>query len=155
VMYDDKSPFVDVIKGVLDAPTLTSEFSKAKEAKEDILKNTVFQTEEDFDALVFKFLKSEKYKLLPEEDALPMTMTQQDDLLTSLYNLETWEEVEINDTLPYPGKELFENFYYSSEKPVNLEKKDVGLDAVNKPAPDKEPAKIKLDSLNTYKILPE
>lgn len=154
VMYDDKSAFVDIIKGVLDTPTLTEEFAKAKDAKEDILKNTVFEKEKDFDDLVFKFLKSEKYNLNEEEDAIPMTMTQQDDLLTNLYKLEVWEEVEINETLPYPGKELFENFYYSSEKPANLEKKSVGLDAVNKPKSEEKPAKITLDSLKSYKILP-
>lgn len=154
VMYDDKSKFVDVLKGVLDTATLSSELGKAKKGRDNILNKTTFESEDNFDALSFRFLKSEQYSVFPEEDALPMTMAQQDDLLTDIYGLEEWSEKEVNDTLPYPGKDLFENFYCSSEKPVNLEKKKVGEDYVNKPDADKQPAKITLESLAKYTIQP-
>jgi hypothetical protein len=90
--------------------------------------------------------------LTPEEDAIPMTLAQQDDLLSSAYSLTDWEEKEVNETLPYPGKDLFENFYYSAEKPANLEKKGVSEDYTSKAEPDKQPAKVSLDSLLKYKV---
>ena len=152
VIYDDKSPFVDVIKGVLDTTTLTASLGKAKEEKDKVLEKTTFQKEEKFNDLKFKFLKADKYQLTPNEDAIPMTVAQQDDLLTGAYGLQEWEEKEINETYPYPGKELFENFYFSSDKPVNLEKKNVSEDYVNKAAPEKKPASIELKSLLKYKI---
>jgi hypothetical protein len=152
VMYDDESPFIDVIKGVLDTSKILADLQKAKENKEKILERTTFQKEAKFDDLKFKFLKSYKYNLSPQEDAIPMSIAQQDDLLSGAYGLSEWEEKEINETLPYPGKELFENFYYSAEKPVNLEKKSVSEDYTNKPEPEKKPAKVTLESLMTYKV---
>ncbi len=152
VMYDDESPFIDVIKGVLDTPTILAELEKAKKDKDKILERTTFYEEAKFDNLKFKFLKSYKYNLTPTEDSIPMSIAQQDDLLSGAYGLSEWEEKEINESLPYPGKELFENFYYSSEKPVNLEKKSVSEDYTNKPKPEKTPAKITLESLMKYKV---
>lgn len=152
VMYDDKSTFVDVLKGVLDTSTLTSELGKAKEDKDNLLKKTTFESEDNFDALTFKFLKSEKYKISKDQDAIPMTIAQQDAELTELYNLEEWEEKEINDTLPYPGKELFEEFYCSSEGILNLEKKEVSKDYTNMAEPSNKPGSLQLDSLNKYKV---
>jgi hypothetical protein len=81
-----------------------------------------------------------------------MTIAQQDSELTELYNLTEWEEKEINETLPFPGKELFEQFYCASEELLNLEKKDVSKDYTNAPDPGKKPGNIKLDSLNKYKV---
>jgi hypothetical protein len=154
VMYDTKSTYVDVIKGALDTATLSAQLGKAKEGRDNILKKTTFENEDNFDALSFRFLKSEQYSVFSEEDALPMTMAQQDDLLADSYGLKPWEEKEVNDTMPYPGKDLFENFYCSSEKPVNLEKKRVGNDYVNKADPGNQPAKITLESLAKYTIQP-
>jgi hypothetical protein len=152
VMYDDKSTFVDIIKGVLDTSTLASELGKAKEDKDNLLKKTTFQSEYEFEALTFKFLKSAKYKISKDLDAIPMTIAQQDAELTELYNLEEWEEKEINETLPFPGKELFAEFYCSSEGLVNLERKKVSKDYTNVATPDKKPGSLKLDSLNKYKV---
>jgi hypothetical protein len=154
VMYDKDSKFVDIIKGVLDTSTLSAELGKAKKDKQKLLKKTTFQSEDKFEDLQFKFLKSEKYSVSSDEDAIPMTMAQQDDLLTSSYNLSEWEEKEVNSTYPYPGKDLFENFYYSSEKPVNLEEKQVSKDYVNKSEAENKPAKITLESLTKYKVQP-
>jgi hypothetical protein len=153
VMYDDKSIFIDIIKGVIPVSDLTEQLGKAKDAKDKLLEQTTFQEEAKFNDLKFKFLKSEKYgNLDPQEDALPATLAQQDDLLTSLYSLKEWTEKEVNETLPYPGKDLFENFYYSAEKPVNLEKNNLGKDYSNKADSTTTPAAVTLDSLQKYKI---
>jgi hypothetical protein len=153
IMYDKDSGFVDILKGVLDVPQLSSEFGKAKQDKANLLAKTVFQDASKFDDLQFHFLKSTQYgQLNPEEDGIPSTLAQQDDLLTNIYSLDTWEEKEINNSMPYPGKDLFENFYYSAEKPVNLEKNDVGADYSNKADSSNSPAEISLASLNKYTV---
>jgi hypothetical protein len=152
VTYDyENSPFVDIIKGVLDTSSLSAELGKAKEGKDDLIKRTTFEFEDNFDALSFKFLSSNRYRVVKEQDAIPMTIAQQDSELSELYNLTEWEEKEINSTLPYPGKELFEEFYCFSEGVVNLEKKDVSKDYTNIANPDSKPGEIKLESLSKYK----
>lgn len=150
--YSEDNPFVDPIAGVIEVSTLTSQFPEIKEAKDNILKQTVFKEEKKFDKLKFKFLKSSKYEINPDEDAIPSTLAQQDDKLTSLYSLKDWEEKEINETYPYPGKEMFENFYISAEAPVNLEENPLGKDYSNKADSAEKPAKIKLESLLKYKV---
>lgn len=152
IMYDDKSMFIDILKGVIKVSDMTESIKKLTDYKDEILKNTVFQDEQHFEDLTFKFLKSEKYKISKEQDAIPMTIAQQDSELTELYNLTEWEEKEINETLPFPGKELFEQFYCASEDLLNLEKKEVSKDYTNAPDPGKKPGNIKLDSLNKYKV---
>lgn len=153
VMYDDKSQFIDIIKGVIPVSDFTEQLGKASAAKEKLLEQTTFSEEAKFDDLKFKFLKSDKYgNLDPQEDAIPATIAQQDDLLTSLYSLKEWTEKEVNETLPYPGKDLFENFYYSAEKPVNLEENKLGKDYSNKADSTSTPAAVTLDSLQKYKI---
>jgi hypothetical protein len=152
VMYDKDSIFIDIIKGVVKVSDMTEGIKKMKDFKDEILKNTTFQDEQHFDDLKFKFLKSNKYKISKEQDSIPMTIAQQDSEASELYNLEEWEEKEINETYPFPGKELFEEFYCSSEGAVNLEKKAVSKDYTNMAEPANKPGKIKLDSLNKYKV---
>lgn len=151
--YAKLNPFVDTLYGAVPVSDFTDGFEKAKEAKYKLLEQTVFKEEAKFEDLKFKFLKSNKYgSLNPQEDAIPTTLAQQDDLLTSLYELANWEEKEINETLPYPGKDLFENFYLSAEKPVNLEENKLGKDYSNKADSETKPAEITLESLQKYKI---
>lgn len=153
IQYDDDSPFVDVLKGCVPVSDITKSYEEIKKAKKEILEQTIYQDTDTLDDVKFKFPSSDQYgALIPREDALPTTLAQQDDLLTQLYNLDTWEEKEVNDTLPYPGKDLFENFYISSSKPVNLEENNLGKDYSNKAEAGKKPAEIKLDSLKKYKI---
>jgi hypothetical protein len=153
VMYDKNSKFIDILKGAIPVSDFTSQLQKAKDSKDNVLKQTVFQEEAKFDSLKFKFLSSDQYgNLDPREDGLPATLAQQDDLLTRLYTLKEWTEKEVNESLPYPGKDLFENFYYSSEKPVNLEENKLGKDYSNKAESESKPATISLDSLNKYKV---
>lgn len=150
---DTPNPFIDVLYGCLEVSTLTEKLGEVRDAKKDILKQTVFQEEAKFTDLQFKFLSSSRYGALsPEQDALPSTIAQQDDLLTNLYELKEWEEKEINDSLPYPGKDLFENFYYSAEKPVNLESNTLGKDYSNKADSVNKSGEITLASLQTYKV---
>lgn len=150
---DNPSPFIDILYGVLDVSTLTEKLGEVRTAKEDILVQTVFQEESKFTDLQFKFLSTYQYgNLSSEEDALPTTLAQQEDLLTELYELKDWEEKEVNESLPYPGKDLFENFYYLAEKPVNLESNELGKDFSNKAEPASKPGEINLDSLQKYKV---
>jgi len=151
VMYDKKSKVIDILEGLIPVSEVTGQLKAAKEYRQNILEQTVFQNETKFEELTFKFLSSTTYKLNPEEDAIPATLAQQDDLLTNIYKLDAWKEAEVNDTLPYPGKDLFENFYYSSEKPVNLEKNNLGKDYSNKADSQPKAAGISLGSLNDYK----
>ena len=152
VAYDKKSKFIDIINGVLDTTQLTTELGKAKKDRDKILEKTTFKDEETFESLQFKFLDSSKYKITKEQDALPMTLAQQDAELTELYNLDEWQEKSVNDTLPFPGSGAFEEFYCVSEELINLEKKEVSKDFTNNPAPENKSGKIKLDSLNKYKV---
>jgi hypothetical protein len=139
--------------GVIDVPQYSSEFGKAKAAKDNLLAQTVFQESDKFDSLKFHFLSSSDYgKLNPQEDGIPATLAQQEDSLTNLYSLGDWSEKEINNSLPYPGKDLFENFYYAADKPVNLEKNDLGQDYSNKADSSSTPGEINLASLNQYKV---
>jgi len=150
---DTPNPFIDVLYGCLEVSKLTEQLSDIRSAKEDILNQTVFQEESKFTDLQFKFLSSYQYgTLVPEQDAIPTTLAQQDDLLTQMYDLKAWEEQEINASLPYPGKDLFENFYYSAAKPVNLEPNESGEAYFSKADADKKPGEITLDSLQNYKV---
>jgi hypothetical protein len=153
VMYDKDSMFIDILYGLMDVPQITSSFGKIRESKKELIKRTTFNKEQKFEDLKFHYLKSKQYgELKPEEDAIPMTLPQQEDLLSGLYKLEEWKEKEINETLPYPGKDKFENFYLKSEKPKNLEPNKVGKDYNNKAKSESQPATIKLESLKQYKV---
>jgi hypothetical protein len=152
--YDTDNPFVDPLKGIIEVSALTEGLEEIKESKKDILKYTIFEEEAKLDALKFKYLKSSKYGggLTGDKDAIPATLAQQDDRLTGLYSLTEWEEKKVNDTYPFPGADLFEKFYISTEEPVNLEQNDLGQDWSSKADSDSAPAEIKLDSLLKYKI---
>lgn len=153
-LYGDKpNPFIDVLYGCLEVSQLTDKLDDVRAAKEDILTQTVFQEESKFTDLQFKFLSTYQYgNISAEEDAIPSTLAQQDDLLTQLYKLKPWEEQEVNSSLPYPGKDLFEIFYYSAEKPVNLESNDLGKDYSSKADSTNKSGEITLASLQTYKV---
>lgn len=153
VMYDDESMFIDVLKGILPVSEVTSALTQLKENKQQILNQVTFYEEQKFIDLKFKFLKTSKYgKLTPNEDAIPASLAQQDDKMTGLYSLSTWEQKEINETLPFPGKDLFENFYLDAEKPENLEANSMGQDYSSKADSSSSPASVTLKSLKEYKI---
>ena len=153
VMYDKKSKFIDIIKGVIPVPAITASLNKAKQAKQKVLPQTTFFEPQEFVKLNFKFLKTEKYDgINPNEDAIPSTLTQQDDLLTGLWGLSDWTEKQVDGTYPYPGDSLFDNFYKKAEKPNNLEANNMGQDYSNKADSSSSPPSISIESLNSYKV---
>jgi len=144
------------LEGVIETEKLVKDvFKKPRENKKTLLKQTIFQTEATFEALEFKFLNSKEYggDLNGDRDPLPITLAQQDNLLTNLYKLEEWKEKKINESYPYPGKDLFEKFYYITQKPANLEKHPTDKDSHSKSNPQKNPSTITLTSLSKYKVL--
>jgi hypothetical protein len=119
----------------------------------DIWKFTKFTSLEKFDLVKFRFLAKDRYgSINPQEDAIPSTLAQQDDLLTGIYGLDTWQEEYINGTLPYPSADLFSNFYYNADAPKNLTTSNTSTDYANKGNPSSSGATISLDSLQQYKI---
>lgn len=155
VMYDKKSKFIDILRGVIPVPAISSALNAAKQAKQRILPQCTFFEPYEFVKLNFKFLETYKYgSINPSEDGIPSTLTQQDDLLTGLWGLSEWQEKPVDDTWPYPGKSLFENFYKKADKPNNLEANNMGSDYSNKADSASSPPSISLQSLNSYKIKP-
>jgi hypothetical protein len=63
-----------------------------------------------------------------------------------------WEEKEVNGSLPYPGKDKFENFYLAAEAPQNLQVDSSGKSSSNKAKSENKPGKLTLKSLKEYKI---
>lgn len=156
VMYDEDSMFVDVLKGVGVVSKIVDSISGAKDAKkESVINATTFNKPEYFDDLRFAFLDSTDYHITGETDSLPSTMAQQDAELTKLYSLEAWAEPEVNGTKPYPGKDLFENFYLFADKPVNLKENKIGKSYSNKADSEETPNELQLKSLEEYKVQPK
>jgi hypothetical protein len=154
VMYDDKSPFIDPLKGIVPLDELEAQIRPGlKSIKFDFEKAFLFDEIKKFEDLEFRFLKSYKYgNLNKQKDAIPMTMCQQDEKLTGLYKLEAWKEKEIKKSYPYPGKDKWEDFYLDSEKPKNLESNQVGKDYNSKAESEEKPATLTFKSLKEYKV---
>lgn len=87
-----------------------------------------FREDNKYTDLKFKFLSSAGYGINPSEDMLPQTIKQQEDIIFKEANLKEWKEEAINDTYPFPGKDM-ENSYITYEL-QNLEVKEKEL--VNK-----------------------
>jgi hypothetical protein len=153
VMYDKKSFFIDLLKGVVPMSEIITQVTKIYPDLDNPIQNTVFQSEDKFQKLDFKFLSSSDYgNIDPQTDAIPSTMAQQEDQVTGLYSLSPWEEKEVNGSLPYPGKDKFENFYLASEAPKNLQVDPSGKSSSNKVKSENTPGKLTLKSLKEYKI---
>jgi hypothetical protein len=153
VMYDPDSIFIDIIKGVVPMDTITSKLAEVRPQLEDPLSFTLFSTPEKFTNLQFNFLKSDKYGQLSDTaDLIPATMAQQDDKLTSMYGLTSWQETEVNSSLPYPGKDKFESFYLDADKPINLESNPTGISYSSKAESEPKPCELTAKSLQEYKI---
>lgn len=153
VKYDEDSIFIDILKGVVPMDPIVQAVEEMKPPLDNPIEFVLFNEESKFEKLKFNFLKSTRYgNLIPDEDAIPASMAQQDDKLTSLYGLSTWNEREVNSTLPYPGKEKFENFYMDADKPKNLESNPNGKSYSSKAESEPQPCEITLKSLKQYKI---
>jgi hypothetical protein len=153
IQYDTDSIFIDVLKGAVPLSDVIPQLTPIYPTISNPISFTTFQSIEDYKKLKFKFLDSSRYgNLDPQKDAIPSTMAQQDDELTGLYSLSAWEEKEVNETLPFPGKDKFENFYMHGEAPKNLESNQTGDSYSNKAKSDTKPGKIELKSLKEYKV---
>jgi hypothetical protein len=122
---------------------------------DEIYKLTTFSKGgwQDFKDLIFKFLKSTKWGKLEKEDYILGSLAQQDDLKTGNYSLETWEEKEINETYPYPGKEKGENFYLKPGELKNLETSQEGKDLSCKADAQSSPGQAEPKSMfKDYKV---
>jgi hypothetical protein len=151
LMYDEDSPFVDVLKGVLPVSDITASLQKAKEFKEDLLKQTIFQSADKFDTVMFTFPPATFYG---GAQVVPMTMAQQVEQNTE--KLTPWVETDINGSLPYPGKEIpnterarkFADKYLTAAVPQNIDKDGVNIAAsTNKPS-----TPLTLKSMNAYMV---
>jgi len=155
VMYDpnSKAPF-RLIYGVLDPAAANPAAEANKKFREELLKQTIWQTEEELERLKFRFLETDQYGgLNSNQDHIPATLAQQDNLLTNLYSLSPWIEVEVNGTLPYPGKSLWPDFYLDTQPLNNLEKSGiVGEDLNNIAEATPTPPSLTLVSLDLYKV---
>lgn len=109
----------------------------------------IFQTNEKFDDLKFRFLKSDAYGLTTGEDVIPQTIAQQENTKNNVLNLEAWVETEVNSTLPYPGKDLFETFYVTNSRLDSYQVYENELYANGNGAVDYSSILQKV-SLNTY-----
>ncbi len=101
------------LDGVLDIPTIADPLLKSKDQIADAVQQIMrpFNEDANFLGVKFRFLKSDKFELSKEHDFIPMTISQQDDKQFNFLKLDDWMETEVEATLPYPGKDRFEDFY--------------------------------------------
>jgi hypothetical protein len=132
---------------------------KMDETYDTLISRTIFKKEKEgpdwhkFTDLKFRFLKSIKYNLEPD-DCLVGSLAQQDDMVSNSLGLEAWEEKEMNETMPFPGKEKGEEYYLEPITLTNLEKSPSDSDLVNKAeSKEKMDEELKKVSLFTeYKV---
>lgn len=105
-----------------------------------------------FTDIKFRFLASDKYNL-GEDDCIPQTIAQQDDVEFKFLNLKTWTEQEINDTLPFPGKDRFVKDYYVTCELKNLQKKDNDIFSKEVSSLESTSGSLTKKSLQEYKTL--
>jgi hypothetical protein len=153
VMYDDESPFIDPLKGIVPMDEVEAQLRPGLDDLKKLEEGFLFDKIETYTDLEFRFLKSQKYgNLEKEKDAIPMTMVQQDEKLTGNYKLKTWKEKEIKNSYPYPGKDKWEEFYLDSEKPKNWESNPSGKDFSAKAKSEPEPPTLTFKTLGEYKV---
>lgn len=141
------------LDGVVPVSVYTQIFDAIKTANVEMEKQITrpFDSVSEYTKVKFRFLKSDNYDLKDNEDYLPMTIAQQEDQTFGFLNLKVWDEKEEEGTLPFPGKDKFEDFYVTGEL-KNLVKK--GQDSKSKPVDALEfEAKLEKKSLRQYKIL--
>jgi hypothetical protein len=111
-----------------------------------------FDQDDKFTKIKFRFLASSDYNLSEQEDHIPMTIAQQDDNSFNFLKLEAWEEKEINNTLPFPGKDKFST-YYSTCDLNNLQK--IGNDIFSKDSESLKNSGTKITDkdLKQYKVI--
>jgi hypothetical protein len=145
-----------IMDGTVPVSAVTGAITAARTALDEVMDKLMspFHEESKFDEVKFRWLKSDKYNLKDKKDCIPQTIAQQDDKAFGFLSLQTWTEEEEESTLPFPGKDKFEQYYMtyesknlktSSSDPKDYESKD--YDALTEQA-----GTLKFESLNTYKI---
>lgn len=150
------SAFPAIMDGLVPVSALTSGFASARSLQDDIVQQLMnpFDTEDKFTDIKFRFLASDKFGLEEDEDFIPMTLGQQDDESFGFLNLVEWTEEEVESTLPFPGKDKFENYYLKSDTLQNVKKSNEGDDYESKSFESIQStgAKLSKGSLNSYKV---
>lgn len=137
-------PFPSIQEGLLTTPLESLDDVKP----EDWVKP--YDDDAKFTGIKFRFLKSERY-LLEDSDFIPMSIAQQTDQAFNILNLTAWTEKEVSGTLPFPGKERFDNFYVTSEI-QNLQTHNGDVYSKDSEELSKEANALEFKSLNQYKI---
>lgn len=88
-----------------------------------------FREDASFTDIQFRYLKSAAYNLGDPQVVFPQTLGQQEAVLYD-NPLSTWEEKAINETYPFPGKDLANSFATCNIQNLKV----VGLESVNKTA---------------------
>lgn len=144
--------FPTTMDGVLPVETIVSSYSSIIDSNKQtkLLSVTPYNESSAFDDIKFRFLPSDKYNLEAESDFIPMTISQQDEDAFGKLNLTPWEEEEQEGTLPFPGKDMFEDYYVkSSMQNSQLNQEDIVTKQVDGVASD---ARLEKASLQEYKV---
>lgn len=146
------SQFPCSMDGVLPVDTLVSSYDSIINSNKDtkLIAVRPYDEESSFESVKFRFLASDKYNLDEDGEFIPMTISQQDEDAFGKLNLTDWIEEEQESTLPFPGKDKFEDFYLKS-KMQNGQLN--GEDIVTKQIDGVESsAKLEKASLQEYKV---
>lgn len=134
----------DVI-GVAEGSTDPADFTDTTIAFQQLLIDftdimPVFKDDKTFDDLKFRFPTSSSYGISAEADPIPQTMSQQEDAQFGLHTYKKWDigklntKDNINDTLPYPGKDLKDIFTTAGLNNLTIDRDH--LDIYNNPECD-------------------
>lgn len=144
------------LDGVIPVDSIVAGIQAARSMIDEASQLTMypFDTESKFNEVKFRFLASDKFNLTEEEDFIPMTIAQQDDASFGFLNLSTWTEKEVETTLPFPGKDKFEQYYLKTDTLKNVKKSNASEDYESKPYDSitSTGATLTLGSLNNYKV---
>lgn len=95
------------VEGIIpedEAEDIFEDFKEISEDSEPRKRTSVFTKDSKFDDIDFRFLDSNKYSLQKNQDAIPMTLAQMEDVLRQNNSYSAWSEIEIKNSFPYPGK---------------------------------------------------
>lgn len=144
--------FACTMDGILPIETLVNSYDSTIESNKTtkLLPVSPYDEDSSFEEIKFRFLSSDKYNLDGEGEFLPMTIGQQDEESFGKLNLTVWKEEEQEDTLPFPGKDKFEDYYLKSQMQNG---QLTGEDIVTKQIDGVENnARLEKASLNEYKV---
>lgn len=142
--------------GVVPVATITAAFDSIKSTLATTMEQLMspFSDQSKFDEVKFRWLSSDKYSLKENEDFIPQTVAQQDDVSFGFLSLKSWVEEEIESTLPFPGKDKYEQYYLTCEmKNLKVSESDnKDYESKDYDALTEKSGILKLESLNTYKV---